>query len=184
MSWIWVDTETNGLEKWAVLLEVAVVVTDPALNIVAEGTWVCKPQRSVAELFDVSSQVVQEMHTKNGLWNDVAQADMSYKEVQRAICSMIYEAGVDHNTLPMAGSTIGFDRNVLRKFMPDVDRYAHYRSVDVSTLKELCKAWNPEVYKDRPDKIDEDKTHRALDDIKTSVETLRYYQERFLVCSA
>jgi oligoribonuclease len=181
-GFIWVDTETNGLHTWASLLEIAVVLTDADLNTICEGSWVILQSRNVAELQDVSTDYVKEMHTKNGLWIDVMNADTTVYEAQQIIINMLYENKVDPQTLPLAGSTILFDRKVIQRYMPTLDEYAHYRSVDVSSIKELAKVWSPEVYKERPGKEEDKKVHRALDDVKTSIEELKYYRENFLIC--
>ena len=106
----------------------------------------------------------------------IEAATLSLEDAGAAVLDYL-RPRVPENTAPLCGNSIGVDRRFLDRYLPGVDRYVHYRSIDVSSLKELCRRWNPGVYKGRPGKSE---THRALDDIRESLEELRYYRDHFL----
>jgi oligoribonuclease len=168
---VWIDCEMTGLDlELDELVEVAVVVTDYDLKPLDPGfNIVIKPDKSA---LDHMGEFVTQMHTESGLLaeipNGVTLAEAEY-EVLEYILKFVPEAG----TAPLAGNTIGTDRSFLAKYMPRVDGHLHYRSVDVSSIKELARRWFPRVYFQAPAK---NGGHRALADILESVRELDYYR--------
>jgi len=173
---VWIDCEMTGLDITIdELVEVAVVITDYDLRALDDGfSVVIKPDRSA---FDNMGDFVRGMHESSGLLaeieNGVTLADAEYA-VNEYILSHVPVAG----TAPMAGNTIGTDRTFLARYMPRVDAHLHYRSVDVSSIKELAKRWFPRVYFNAPAK---NGGHRALADILESIRELEYYRRAVFV---
>jgi oligoribonuclease len=131
-----------------------------------------QPEHALAEMDDF----VREMHTRSGLLPAIEASDVSLE--QAGARALEYLRGhVAAGVSPLCGNSIGVDRRFLHSQLPALDEYLHYRSIDVSSLKELCRRWYPDVYRDRPVKKE---THRALDDVLESIAELRYYRERML----
>lgn len=175
---IWIDTETTGLELDCLPLEAACVVTDSNLDIVLirSSLITCTVDRTTLDPF------VFDMHTKNGLFDDLdTRKSMSPYEFDDAFVAEL-EHIMEPQTAPMAGSTIGFDRRVARANFPKLEKFCHYRSIDVSSVKELARRWAPSIYDARPGKDESEKKHRALDDVLASIEELRYYKQHFFNC--
>lgn len=171
---VWVDTETTGLdERTGQLLEVAFVVTDDALVERAATSVVIAP---VAPL-DMSL-VVQEMHEKSGLLKDIKDGCSlpAANKILKDWLAATFGRVEDLRQIPLAGSTVGFDRRWLRQHLPAVEALFSYRSIDVSALTELSSRWSPAVYNNRPKK-DAGIAHRALDDARQSAECLAYYRQ-------
>ncbi|MBC7519452.1 MAG: oligoribonuclease [Microbacteriaceae bacterium] len=168
---VWIDCEMTGLDL-AVdeLVEVAVVVTDFDLNPIHPGfSIVIKPDQSAwASMGDF----VRNMHTESGLINEVADG-VSLADAEFAILEYILTFVPTRQQAPLAGNTIGTDRAFLAKYMPRVDNHLHYRSIDVSSIKELSRRWFPRVYFNAPAK---NGGHRALADILESIRELQYYR--------
>jgi oligoribonuclease len=168
---VWIDCEMTGLDlELDEIVEVAVVVTDYDLKLLDPGfNVVIKPDQSA---LDHMGEFVTQMHTESGLLteipNGVTLAEAEY-EVLEYILKFVPEAG----TAPLAGNTIGTDRAFLAKYMPRVDGHLHYRSVDVSSIKELSRRWYPRAYFQAPVK---NGGHRALADILESIRELDYYR--------
>ena len=168
---VWIDCEMTGLDvSIDELVEVAVVITDYDLVPVDPGfTIVIKPDQSA---LDNMGEFVTNMHRESGLLeeipNGVALADAEYA-VNEYILKFVPTPG----TAPLAGNTIGTDRTFLAKYMPRVDTHLHYRSIDVSSIKELSRRWFPRVYFNAPTK---NGGHRALADILESIRELQYYR--------
>jgi oligoribonuclease len=173
---VWIDCEMTGLDLSVdELVEVAVVITDYELVPVDPGfRVVIKADQPV---LDQMNDIVRSMHTTSGLLDEipggVTLADAEY-QVNEYILKFVPEA----NTAPLAGNTIGTDRAFLAKFMPRVDAHLHYRSVDVSSIKELARRWFPRVYFQAPAKAG---GHRALADILESIRELDYYRRALFV---
>ena len=169
---VWIDCEMTGLDiAIDELVEVAVVITDYDLVAVDPGfSIVIKPDQSA---FDNMGDFVTNMHRESGLLeeipNGVALADAEY-----AVNEYILKFVPTPQTAPLAGNTIGTDRTFLAKYMPRVDSHLHYRSIDVSSIKELSRRWFPRVYFNAPTK---DGGHRALADIRESIRELEYYRK-------
>ena len=173
---VWIDLEMTGLDvERHRIVEIAVLVTDGQLEILDEGIdlVVHQPPEALAEMDDF----VRKMHVKSGLLPQIEASTLSLDGAGAQALAYIGERVPEPGTAPMCGNSIGVDRRFLHRYLPDLDNYLHYRSIDVSSLKELCKRWYPEVYSKRPGKAE---THRALSDIRESVAELRYYREQML----
>jgi oligoribonuclease len=174
------DLEMTGLDPAKdVIVEIATLVTDDELEIVAEGPdlVVHQPKAVLATMSDV----VREMHTRSGLLPAIQAATTSLAEAGAATLAFIREHVPAPRSVPLCGNSIGTDRRFLATYLPEIEDYLHYRSVDVSTLKELALRWAPAVVEAAPRKAT---THRALDDIRESVAELRWYREHLIRPSA
>jgi oligoribonuclease len=170
---VWLDLEMTGLDPvHDVILEIATLVTDDELAIVAEGPdlVVHQPDEALARM---ESPVV-EMHTRSGLVELVRASTIDLAQAGRRTLEFITTWAPEPGTVPLCGNSIGTDRRFLATYLPDIERYLHYRSIDVSSVKELVRRWYPEVLSARPHKVG---NHRALDDIRESVDELRYYRD-------
>jgi oligoribonuclease len=170
---VWMDLEMTGLDPARhVIVEIATIVTDDDLNVVAEGPdlVVHQPPEALAGLEDV----VRDMHTSSGLLTAIAASTVSLEEAGRATLQFIVEHVPEPRTVPLCGNSIGTDRRFLAIYLPEIEEYLHYRSVDVSTIKELTRRWYPGALDAVPRKAT---AHRALDDIRESIEELRWYRE-------
>src|SRR6185295_11014390 len=169
---VWLDLEMTGLDVARhVIVELAVLVTDASLEPVDGGIDVVvhQPPGALAQMDDF----VREMHTRSGLLAAIEASDVSLE--QAGAQAIEYLRGhVAPGVAPLCGNSIGVDRRFLHSQLAALDEYLHYRSVDVSSLKELCRRWYPDVYRHRPAKKE---THRALDDVLESIAELRYYRD-------
>lgn len=166
------DLEMTGLDPSRhVIVEIATLITDDDLELVAEGPdlVVHQPPEALAAMEDV----VREMHTRSGLVAEIEASTVSLAEAGRATMEFLRSHIEAPRTVPLCGSSIGTDRRFLAVHLPEIEEYLHYRSVDVSSIKELAARWAPEVLQKAPPK---QKGHRALDDIRESLEELRYYR--------
>ncbi len=167
------DLEMTGLEPLRhVIIEIATLITDDNLNVVAEGPDLvihASPEQ-MAEMGDF----VTEMHTKSGLIDAVNQSTMTTEEAERLTLEFLKTHIAEARTVPLCGNSIGTDRRFLQEYMPTLEEFLHYRNVDVSTLKELTRRWHPEVLEAMPEK---ETTHRALDDIRESIQELQHYRD-------
>jgi len=120
---------------------------------------------------------VRKMHTRSGLLPAIASSDVSLVDAQFRVLEYVRSHIPTPRTAPLCGNSIGVDRRFMHQQLPELDEYLHYRSVDVSSLKELCRRWYPDVYKQRPGKKE---AHRALDDVLESIAELRYYRDSML----
>jgi oligoribonuclease len=173
---VWLDLEMTGLDvERHVIVEIAVLVTDDQLGPVDEGIdlIVHQPPTALAEMDDF----VRTMHTKSGLLTEIEASSLSLAEAGALALDYVRAHVPTTGTAPLCGNSIGVDRRFLDRQLPELDRYLHYRSIDVSSLKELCRRWYPAVYKGRPGKVE---THRALTDVLESIAELRYYREHML----
>ena len=173
---VWIDCEMTGLDLTTdELVEVAVVITDYDLNLIDPGfAIVIKPDQSA---LDGMNDFVTNMHTKSGLLEEIPNG-VSLADAEYAVLEYILKFIPAEKTAPLAGNTIGTDRAFINKFMPRVDAHLHYRSVDVSSIKELSKRWYPRAYFNSPSK---DGGHRALADILESIRELDYYRSAVFV---
>lgn len=166
------DLEMTGLEPSRhVIVEIATVLTDDQLNIIAEGPDLvihASPEQ-LAEMGDY----VTEMHTKSGLLKAIVTSTTTTEEAQSATLSFLREYIDEEGSIPLCGNSIGTDRRFLQEYMPELEAFFHYRNVDVSTIKELARRWNPDVLSALPEKAT---THRALDDIRESIAELIHYR--------
>lgn len=170
---VWMDLEMTGLDPATnVIVEIATMVTDDDLEIVAEGPdlVVHQPPEALAAM----DEFVRQMHTRSGLISAIEDSALSLAEAGSATLDFIKSHVPEPGTVPLCGNSIGTDRRFLAAYLPDVDQWLHYRSIDVSTVKELCRRWYPESYAAAPRK---EGSHRAADDIRESIAELRYYRE-------
>jgi len=171
---VWIDMEMSGLKPDSDrILEVAMVITDQNLNVVAEG-----PVRAVHqsdELLDAMDSWNRATHARSGLTERVRASLLTETQVEMEMVAFLKQhlpAGVS----PMCGNSICQDRRFLARYMPDLESYFHYRNLDVSTLKELARRWKPDVAAG----LAKHGKHEALADVYESIEELRYYREKFL----
>ena len=168
----WIDLEMTGLDvEKDVILEIAVLVTDDELNILAEGPDLVV--QAPVEALDGMDPVVVKMHGDSGLRTAVEASTVSLDQAGTAVMEFLRQHLPEPRTVPLCGNSIATDRRFLVRHLPDVDNWFHYRSIDVSTVKELCRRWYPEAYKAAPAKAG---GHRAMDDIRESVKELAYYR--------
>ena len=172
---VWVDMEMSGLQpETDRILEIAMIVTDGDLNIVAEGpVLVVHQEDAVLDRMDAWNKGT---HGKSGLIDKVKASTLTEAEVE-AECLAFLKQHVKSSISPMCGNTIHQDRRFMNRYMPKLEAYFHYRNIDVSTIKELCKRWQPEIAKG----FSKQQAHTALADIIESVEELRYYREKLFI---
>jgi len=154
-----------------VIVEIATLITDDDLEVIAEGPDLVV-SATPAEL-DAMDEFVRKMHVKSGLLTDIAASTISLEEAGDTTLAFIRTHVPKARTVPLAGNSIGTDRRFLAAQLPAIEEYLHYRSVDVSTVKELALRWFPQVMAGAPAKAG---GHRAMDDIKESVAELAYYR--------
>lgn len=174
---VWMDLEMTGLDPaTCTIVEIATLITDDDLNIVAEGPDLVVHQPETALV--TMDPVVVEMHTRSGLLEQIRASTISLEEAGQQTLEFIRSHVPAARTVPLCGNSIGMDRRFLAVYLPEIENYLHYRSVDVSSVKELTRRWYPKVLSARPHK---EGTHRALDDIRESVAELAYYREHCFV---
>lgn len=170
---IWIDLEMTGLDpNRDRIIEIATVITDSDLNILAEGPVlaISQPESQLALMDDWNVNT----HTSTGLLNRVKLSNISEQQAEQKTIDFISQ-WVPENCSPICGNTIGQDRRFLFNYMPKLEKYFHYRYLDVSTIKELARRWKPEILTELTKKG----THQALDDIKDSISELAYYRTHF-----
>ena len=166
------DLEMTGLDPDTdVVVELATLITDDDLAIVAEGPDLVVHQPP--EVLDRMGDFVRAMHTKSGLLEAIGTSTTTLAEASEATMAFLREHIDEARTVPLCGNSIGTDRRFLLRWLPEIEEFLHYRSIDVSTIKELARRWHPEVFKSAPDKAG---GHRAMDDIRESVAELRHYR--------
>ncbi len=170
---VWIDLEMTGLnpEKEAII-EIAVIVTDKELNIIEEGPDLVIKQPS--KLLKAMDSWNQKQHGKSGLLDKVKRSKVTVKKAEKAALEFIKKYCVQGKT-SLCGNAVYHDRRFIIKYMPKLNEFLHYRLVDVSTIKELIRRWYPKG-KEAPDKS---KDHRALSDIRESIEELKFYRKQF-----
>jgi oligoribonuclease len=159
-----------------VIVEVATLVTDDELEIVAEGPDLVIHQPD--ELLETMDPIVVEMHTRSGLLEAIRASPISLADAGAATLDFIRRHVPEPRSVPLCGNSIGTDRRFLATYLPEIEAHLHYRSIDVSSVKELVRRWYPKIAQGRPQKVGQ---HRALDDIRESIEELRYYRDRVFV---
>ncbi|MCV7370096.1 oligoribonuclease [Mycolicibacterium duvalii] len=174
---VWIDCEMTGLDlKSDHLIEIAVLVTDSELNILGDGLDVVirAPEESLSSMIDV----VAQMHAKSGLIDEVRASTVDMATAEEMVLDYVREHVKQAKTAPLAGNSIATDRGFIARDMPKLDDYLHYRMIDVSSIKELCRRWYPRIYFGQPEK---GLSHRALADIHESIRELRYYRQTAFV---
>jgi oligoribonuclease len=167
------DLEMTGLDvRRHVIVEIAALVTDAALEPLDDGIdlVVHQPPAALVEMDDY----VRAMHTRSGLLPAIQSSEVGLDAAGEAVLAYVRAHVPEPRVAPLCGNSIGVDRRFLDQYLPTLDAYLHYRSVDVSSFKELCRRWHPEIYRKRPAKAE---THRALDDVRESIAELRFYRE-------
>lgn len=168
---VWIDLEMTGLNVDVdLIIEIAVIITDRNLNIVSESPVIAINQPK--DVLDSMNDWCKKTHSENGLIQRVKDSCYTTESAEKAIISFIKDY-VNIGSSPLCGNTVYQDRKFLSKYMPELESYFHYRLLDVSTLKILAESWYPSVYA----RLDKKNTHLALDDIRESIEELRYYRK-------
>ncbi|HEX5586618.1 MAG TPA: oligoribonuclease [Acidimicrobiia bacterium] len=176
---VWLDLEMTGLDvRRHVIVEIAALVTDGALEPLDDGIdlVVHQPPEALAEMDDF----VRAMHTRSALLPEIEASTLSLADAGTQVLEYVRAHVPTAGTAPMCGNSIGVDRRFLDHQLPELDAYLHYRSIDVSSLKELCRRWYPAVYKRRPGKAE---AHRALADVRESIAELAFYRDHLLIPS-
>jgi oligoribonuclease len=174
---VWIDCEMTGLDLGKDrLIEVAALVTDPELNVLGDGVDLVIHADDSA--LDAMPEVVRDMHAKSGLTDEVRRSTVSIAEAEAIVLAYIKEFVPMPRTAPLCGNSIATDRGFLTRDMPALDSHLHYRMIDVSSIKELCRRWYPRVYFGQPAK---GLAHRALADIRESIRELEYYRRTIFV---
>jgi oligoribonuclease len=174
---VWMDLEMTGLDPARhVIVEIATLVTDDDLNILAEGPDLVVHQDD--EALTHMDPVVVEMHTRSGLLNAIRSSTMSLEDAGAKTLEFIKTHVTEARRVPLCGNSIGMDRRFLAAYLPEIEEYLHYRSVDVSTVKELVKRWYPGLNNTRPRKAG---AHRAMDDVVESIAEMKFYREHVFV---
>ena len=171
---VWMDLEMTGLlPERDVIIEIATIVTDGDLNIIAEGPVLAIHQPDV--LLDAMDEWNTKTHGNSGLTERVRQSQIDMREAERQTLAFLQQH-VKPGTSPLCGNSIHQDRRFLVKYMPELEAHMHYRNLDVSTVKELAKRWKPSSL----DGFDKKGAHLALDDIRESIAELRHLRQHFI----
>lgn len=173
----WMDLEMTGLDPTVdTIVEIATLITDDDLELVAEGPDIVihQPPEAMAAMHEI----VVEMHTKSGLLELIAASMVTLEEAGAETLAFLAEHIPEAGTVPLCGNSIGTDRRFLATYLPAIEDHLSYRSVDVSSIKELIKRWNPPLLNGAPAKA---KGHRAMDDIRESLAELKFYRDRAFI---
>jgi oligoribonuclease len=174
---VWIDCEMTGLDLGKdALIEIAALVTDANLTVLGDGVDVVIHADDAS--LDGMPDVVREMHAKSGLTEEVRRSTVSMAEAEAQVLEYVRTYVPDPRTAPLAGNSIATDRGFIARDMLELDAHLHYRMVDVSSIKELCRRWFPRIYYAQPEK---GLAHRALADIQESIRELEYYRRTAFV---
>jgi oligoribonuclease len=174
---VWIDCEMTGLDLAKdQLIEIAALVTDSDLNVLGDGVDVVI--HTDEDALTGMIEVVTQMHTRSGLTNEVRASTVDVAEAEAMVLDYIKTHVPQAKTAPLAGNSIATDRGFIARDMPALDNYLHYRMIDVSSIKELCRRWYPRIYFGQPEK---GLAHRALADIHESIRELRFYRRTAFV---
>jgi oligoribonuclease len=176
---IWIDCEMTGLDlEKDVLVEIAVLVTDSDLNVIGEGIDLVVA--ATPEQLAGMNEFVTQMHTNSGLITEIPTG-ISVSAAEDLIIKYLESASTVAGKSPLAGNSVSVDRSFIARDMPRLNDYLHYRTIDVSSVKELARRWNAKVYFNSPAKTG---NHRALGDIQDSIAELAHYRANFLIAGA
>ncbi len=171
------DLEMTGLEpERHVIVEIATVITDDDLTVLAVGPDLVI--HATDEELSHMGDFVRTMHTSSGLLASIEASTVSLTDAERLTKEFLLANGVEPGSVPLSGNSIGTDRRFLQQYMPTLEKFFHYRNVDVSTIKELAQRWFPDTLTQRPDKAT---AHRALDDVMESIAELAFYRRTLFV---
>jgi oligoribonuclease len=174
---VWIDCEMTGLDLGKdALIEIAALVTDGNLNVLGEGVDVVIHADDAT--LDGMPDVVRAMHAKSGLTEEVRRSTVTMADAERQVLDYVRRYVPDPRSAPLAGNSIATDRGFIARDMPALDTHLHYRMVDVSSIKELCRRWYPRIYYAQPEK---GLAHRALADVQESIRELEYYRRTAFV---
>ncbi|GAA4565269.1 oligoribonuclease [Micromonospora coerulea] len=174
---VWIDCEMTGLDLGRdALIEVAALVTDPDLNVLGEGVDVVIHADEAA--LDGMPEIVRTMHGKSGLTEEVRRSTVTLAQAEDMVLDYVSTHVKDPRSAPLCGNSIATDRGFIARDMPRLDAHLHYRMIDVSSIKELCRRWYPRVYFGQPQK---GLAHRALADVRESIRELEYYRQTIFV---
>lgn len=169
---IWVDLEMTGLDvETCYIMEIACLITDDKLNIIAEGPNLIIHQPD--DVLESMNKWCKDHHGRSGLTEQSRKSEVTLQAAEMAVLSFVRQH-TPPGKCPLAGNSVHADKKFLEKFMPEFMKHLHYRIVDVSTIKELCRRWYPEEYKEG---VRKKATHRALEDIIESISELKYYKK-------
>ncbi|MFT4020298.1 MAG: oligoribonuclease [Acinetobacter sp.] len=172
---IWIDLEMTGLDTDNdLIIEIATIVTDDNLNILAEGPVLAVHQND--QILNAMDEWNTKQHGQSGLVNRVRRSQLSVRDVELQTLEFL-KKWVNPKASPMCGNSICQDRRFMHRLMPELEQFFHYRNLDVSTVKELAKRWRPEIMSG----LKKDASHLALDDIRDSIRELKYYREYFFI---
>lgn len=186
----WVDIETFGLdENTDLIIELGITITDLDLNYMSRASWlIWSPEHDLrlnqltvaAKADDEDAQYVLNMHTKNGLLEEARKNGQFMHNVEQDAVEWLKggQNDPDYSGLPVCGSSVGFDKTFLRRWMPNLLDAFHYRVIDNSTLKELCRRYNPGIYSKLPSKTEQ---HRVNPDLDETIQEFKFYRDEFLV---
>ncbi len=173
---VWLDLEMTGLDpEKDVIVEIATLITDDDLEIVAEGPDLVIHHSD--ETLTIMNDYVRNMHQNSGLLEEIRKSSISLEQAGMETLQFIKSHIKEVGSVPLCGNSIGTDRRFLIKAFPEIDEFLHYRCIDVSTIKELARRWDPDILTNAPKK---DGGHRALNDIQESIIELRYYRDHFI----
>ncbi|QGK69104.1 oligoribonuclease [Allosaccharopolyspora coralli] len=174
---VWIDCEMTGLDLGKdALVEIAALVTDADLNVLGDGVDIVIHADEAA--LEGMPEVVRTMHENSGLTDEVRTSTVTLAEAEQQVLDYVKQHVPEGRSAPLAGNSIATDRGFISRDMPTLDGYLHYRMVDVSSIKELCRRWFPRVYYGQPEK---GLAHRALADIRESIRELAYYRRTAFV---
>lgn len=174
---VWIDCEMTGLDlRSDALIEIAALVTDADLVPYGEGVDVVI--HASDEQLDAMPDVVRDMHARSGLTDEVRASTVTLAEAEKLVLDYVREHVAEGRAAPLCGNSIATDRGFLARDMPELDGFLHYRMVDVSSIKELCRRWYPRIYYAQPEK---GLAHRALADVRESIRELEYYRRTAFV---
>ncbi len=171
---VWIDMEMTGLDpETCKVLEIATIVTDPQLNVIAEGPVIAVHQSDA--ILDDMDEWCTRVHGESGLTQRCRDSEFDEDVAAKQTIAFLAQY-VDAGKSPLCGNTIGQDRRFMVKYMPELEAYFHYRNVDVSTIKELVRRWKPEAVSS----FEKKGAHQALDDIRESIAEMQHYRKHFL----